>query len=222
MFKWKNWCWWEGAELLVISLVYSVLTMKLGKCFKFILEFSVVVWSHSETPSAVKTEEAVPLISWRLPLSVQDERHQQKEQHLLTVQEERPRQAEAGGDCGQTAEKPGQRHVLLNPNVEPLCTDGTTGRHTNSSSVDTHQFIFTPESLMETFPAGRQGRPCVAVRVHGGSGGVCSTNSEEVLGRELRSRLTHEDPLSLLHSHPDTVDTSLLLFWKETQLGYMI
>lgn len=50
-----------------------------------------------------------------LSLALQDERHQQKEQHLLTVQEERPRQAEAGRDRGQAAEEPGQRHVLLNP-----------------------------------------------------------------------------------------------------------
>lgn len=51
----------------------------------------------------------------------QNERHQQEEQHLLSVQEERPRQAEADRDCGQTAEKSSQWHVLLEQHIHVIC-----------------------------------------------------------------------------------------------------
>jgi len=56
-----------------------------------------------------------------LSLCVQDERHQQEEQHLLPVQEERQRQTEIDRDCCQTAEEPSQWHVLLNTHMDVVC-----------------------------------------------------------------------------------------------------
>lgn len=41
----------------------------------------------------------------------QDEGHEQKEQHLLAVPKERPRQAEADRDGSEAAEESGERHV---------------------------------------------------------------------------------------------------------------